>query len=45
MNIVMFVILVCIEIGGADDDARTELINNLSGSHDVHLDDNPQGTA
>ena len=37
--------IVCIEIGGADDDERKELINSLSGSHDVHLDDNPQGTA
>ena len=41
-----FVIFVCIEIGGADDDdERKELINSLSGSHDVHLDGNPQGTA
>ena len=37
--------IVCIEIGGADDDERKELINSLSGSHDVHLDGNPQGTA
>ena len=35
--------IVCIEIGGADDDERKELINSLSGSHDVHLDGNPQG--
>ena len=38
-------ILVCIEIGGADDDDRMELIYSLSGSHDVHLDGNLQGTA
>ena len=37
--------IVCIEIGGADDDERKELINSLSGSHDVHLNGNPQGTA
>ena len=37
--------IVCIEIGSAEDDERKELINSLSGSHDVHLDSNPQGTA
>ena len=40
-----FVIFVRIEIGHADDDERNELINSLSGNHDVHLDVNPQGTA
>ena len=37
--------IVCIEIGRADDDERKELVNSLSGSHDAHLDGNPQGTA
>ena len=42
----LFDYIVCIELGGADDDdERKELINSLSGSHDVHLDSNPQGTA
>ena len=43
--VLCFVIFVCIEIGRADDDERKELINSLSGSHDAHLDGNPQGTA
>jgi len=43
--VLCFVIFVCIEIGRADDDEKKELVNSLSGSHDAHLDGNPQGAA
>ena len=34
---------VCIEHGGAANDERKDLINSLSGSHEVNLDGNLQG--